>query len=129
MDALLNELAFQKVLLNSIDDTVQNRDDAEEEVRGEIRALEKQIRELRRSSTTASNSQPSESSQSYQKPSASSSKNPLPATGNGTSSASAMDGYLSEYFQSFLITSAQSSARLNVLLPIYHSLPILSGSF
>ena len=97
MDALLNELAFQKVLLNSIDDTVQNRRDAEDEVRAEIRAIEKQIRELRRSSTTASNSQLSASSQSSQKPSASSSKDPITTTGNGTSSAApAMDGYLSE---------------------------------
>jgi uncharacterized coiled-coil protein SlyX len=53
MDALLNELAFQKVLLNSIDDTVQNREAAEEEVRAEIRTLEKQIRDLKRGTTTA----------------------------------------------------------------------------
>ena len=59
MNVLLNELAFQKVLLNSIDDTVQNREAAEEEVRAEIRTLEKQIRDLKRGSTTASNSQPS----------------------------------------------------------------------
>jgi phage shock protein A len=74
MDVLLNELAFQKVLLNSIDDTVQNREAAEDEVRAEIRALEKQIRELKRGSTTASQPQPSGSSQSSQNKSSSSSK-------------------------------------------------------
>ncbi|KAE9365444.1 hypothetical protein N431DRAFT_353892 [Stipitochalara longipes BDJ] len=94
MDALLNELAFQKVLLNSIDDTVQNRDAAEEEVRGEIQALEKQIRDLRRGSTTASNSQPSRSSQSSQKQSSNPSKKTIPALANGTPSVPAMDGYL-----------------------------------
>lgn len=92
MDVLLNELAFQKVLLNSIDDTVQNREAAEEEARAEIRALEKQIRDLKRGSTTASNSQPSQNRSS-------SSKKPDPAPKNSTLSA-AMDGYLSECFPS-----------------------------
>jgi hypothetical protein len=110
MDALLNELAFQKVLLNSIDDTVQNRDVAEEEVRAEIRALEKQIRDIRRSSTTASNSQHSASSQSSQKSSSGSSKKPNPGTGNGTSSAAAMDGYLSEC----LLPSTRPRAHLDL---------------
>jgi len=98
MDVLLNELAFQKVLLNSIDDTVQNREAAEEEVRAEIRALEKQIRELKRGTTTAPTSQPSRYLHSSQRQSSSSSKKPNPAAGNGTPSAPAMDGYLSECF-------------------------------
>ncbi|RFU32429.1 hypothetical protein B7463_g3913, partial [Scytalidium lignicola] len=45
---LMNEIAFQKVLLSSIDDSVQNREDAEAEVKTEIAALERQLRELRR---------------------------------------------------------------------------------
>jgi hypothetical protein len=98
MDVLLNELAFQKVLLNSIDDTVQNREAAEDEVCAEIRALEKQIRELKRGSTTASQPQHSGSCQSSQKPSSSSSKKPNASTGSGTPYAPAMDGYLSECF-------------------------------
>jgi uncharacterized coiled-coil protein SlyX len=100
MDVLLNELAFQKVLLNSIDDTVQNREAAEEDVRAEIRALEKQIRDLKRGSTTASNSQPGGSASQPSQKRSSSSNNTAPATGNGTPSAPAMDSYLSECFPS-----------------------------
>jgi phage shock protein A len=98
MDSLLNELAFQKVLLSSIDDTVQNREAAEEEVRAEIRSLEKQIRVLKRrtTTTTASNSQSSASSQPSQTQSSNPGKASNTATRDGLSTASAMDGYLSE---------------------------------
>jgi hypothetical protein len=99
MDVLLNELAFQKVLLSSIDDTVQNRQAAEEEVCAEIRNLEKQIRALKRcTTTTASYSQSSGSSQPSQTQYHSSSKTPGPSTGEDLSSAQAMDGYLSKCF-------------------------------
>lgn len=47
IDDLLDEIAFQKVLLSSIDDSVQNREEAEAEVRAEITALERQLRKLR----------------------------------------------------------------------------------
>ncbi len=101
MDVLLSELAFQKVLLNSIDDTVQNRKAAEEEVRAEIRTLEKQIRDLKRGTTTASNSQPpGPASQSSQIRSSFSSKKPGPAPGNSTPSATVMDAYQSKFFPS-----------------------------
>jgi hypothetical protein len=98
MDALLNELAFQKVLLSSIDDTVQNRETAEEEVRAEIQSLEKQIRVLKRgtTTTTTSNSRSSASSQPSQTQFSDLSKTSDPATGDGLSAVSAMDGYLSE---------------------------------
>lgn len=101
MEVLLSELAFQKALLNSIDDTVQNREAAEEEVRAEIRALEKQIRDLKRGATTASNSQPPGSaSQSSQSRSSFFSKKPGPAPGNSTPFATAMDAYQSKFFSS-----------------------------
>jgi phage shock protein A len=96
MDVLLNELAFQKVLLSSIDDTVQNRETAEEEVRAEIQTLEKQIRDLKRGTTAASNSQPPGSaSQPLQSRSSISSKKADPAPGSSTPSATAMDVYQS----------------------------------
>ena len=79
LDELINEIAFQKVLLSSIDDSVQNRQEAEDEVKAEIKSLEKQVRELKRSTTSAalnshnsSASQPFETSSSNQ----SSSTNP-----------------------------------------------------
>ncbi|KAH6675016.1 P-loop containing nucleoside triphosphate hydrolase protein [Halenospora varia] len=45
---IMEELVFQKTMLASIDDTVADRDDAEEEIRGEIRKLEKRLKELKR---------------------------------------------------------------------------------
>ncbi len=49
---LIDEIAFQRVLLSSIDDNVQDREDAEKDVRDEIRSLERQLRDLRRRTTT-----------------------------------------------------------------------------
>ena len=40
------EIAFQKVLLSSIDDSVANREEAEHEVKTEIKALERHLKEL-----------------------------------------------------------------------------------
>jgi hypothetical protein len=45
---LMNEISFQRVLLASIDDTVDDREAAEDEVRAEIRNLEKELRDLKR---------------------------------------------------------------------------------
>lgn len=53
---LMSEIAFQKVLLSSIDDSVENREDAETEIRAEIKTLEKKLRALRRGNTSASQS-------------------------------------------------------------------------
>jgi chromosome segregation ATPase len=53
---LMGEISFQKVILQSIDDSVKNREAAEREVRGEIKALESKLRALRRGGTTASQS-------------------------------------------------------------------------
>jgi hypothetical protein len=47
---LINEISFQKVLLASIDDSVDDREAAEDEVRTEIRRLEREVSELRRGS-------------------------------------------------------------------------------
>lgn len=63
MAELLSEITFQKVLLSSIDDSVGNRESAEREVRQEIKALESQLRSLRRGTTMASNSSAPQSSQ------------------------------------------------------------------
>jgi len=96
IEELINEIAFQKVLLSSIDDTVQNREAAENDVRTEIRTLEAQLRNLRRSTTnTASDSRPSASSQ--QPETASSISSPNKSTADGDASAgTTMNGYLSE---------------------------------
>jgi hypothetical protein len=49
---LVNKIDFQKYLLTSIDDSVQNRETAENEVEGEIRKLESQLRALTHNTTT-----------------------------------------------------------------------------
>ncbi|KAF4637235.1 hypothetical protein G7Y89_g851 [Cudoniella acicularis] len=83
------ELSFQKVLLASIDDTVTNREDAEAEVRQEIKTLEKRIKELKRGGrSSASQSSTAASSTS---PSRNRSK-PAP-TANGAASGTVMEGY------------------------------------
>ncbi|KUJ08350.1 uncharacterized protein LY89DRAFT_711734 [Mollisia scopiformis] len=80
---LINEISFQKVLLSSIDDSVQNREAAEDEVKEEIRQLEAQLRALRRSTTTTASqltsSQQSQFSLSAQAPSSIPSKSKKPA--------------------------------------------------
>jgi chromosome segregation ATPase len=63
MQELIEEIAFQKVLLNSIDDSVQNREAAEDEVKEEIRELDSRLRALRRN-TKASQSSSQQSSSS-----------------------------------------------------------------
>ena len=64
LDELMSEIAFQKVLLSSIDDSVANRAEAEDEVRAEIKTLEKKLRALKHgTSTTASQSAQLHSSQ------------------------------------------------------------------
>ena len=98
---LMNEIAFQKVLLASIDDSVQDRANAESEVRAEIKTLEKQLRELKRRGTTstASTFRPLISSQPSEATSSASSlhKRPSnPTTEDDNASGTAMDGYLSE---------------------------------
>jgi uncharacterized coiled-coil protein SlyX len=122
MDVLLNELAFQKVLLSSIDDTVQNREAAEEEIRAEIRALEKQIRNLKRSTTAASQPQPSRSSQSLRKSSSSPSKKPNAGTGTGAVATPAMDGYLSRCSP---LDCSQTHIRISLSPPIFSHRMIL----
>lgn len=62
----MSEIAFQKVLLSSIDDSVENRDEAEEEVRNEIKTLEKKLRALKRGTiSSASQSTATSSSQIF----------------------------------------------------------------
>ncbi len=74
MEDIMSEITFQKVLLSSIDDSVHNREAAENEVRAEIKSLEDKLRDLKRSTTTAaSNSQLHSSSQYSQAPSSNSS--------------------------------------------------------
>jgi hypothetical protein len=48
IDELIGEITFQRVLLESIDDTVPDRQEAELEVTNEIRNLEHQIKRLKR---------------------------------------------------------------------------------
>jgi uncharacterized coiled-coil protein SlyX len=59
---LKEELAFQGVLLSSIDETVLNRHEAEQEIKEEIKALKKQLRALQGTGAASSASQ-SQSSQ------------------------------------------------------------------
>lgn len=47
MEEVEDELAFQKTMLATIDDTVQDREDAEAQVKAEIRRLDKLLRSMR----------------------------------------------------------------------------------
>ena len=69
MKALQDEIRFQMVLLESIDETVENRAEAEAEVRAEIRTLEKQLRDLRRSTISTTSSRLSGSQSIFSTPS------------------------------------------------------------
>lgn len=81
---IMEELVFQKTMLASIDDTVADRDDAEEEIRGEIRKLEKRLKELKRG--------PSGRHPASQLSLAASPNSPLKNASQASSSA-AMEGY------------------------------------
>ena len=48
VDDLMDEIRFQRVILSSIDDSVEDREAAEEEVRAEIKRLEKKMKILKR---------------------------------------------------------------------------------
>jgi uncharacterized coiled-coil protein SlyX len=58
IEELESELAFQSVLLRSIDDTVEKRSNVEDEVRAEIKSIEKKLRALRKQGTMSSASRP-----------------------------------------------------------------------
>jgi hypothetical protein len=105
---LMNEIAFQKVLLASIDESVQDRSNAENEVRAEIKTLEKQLRDLKRrgTCTTSTASKPETSLSSQQSSEATSSassthKRPANPTEEDIASGTAMEGFLSELSESF----------------------------
>ncbi|KAG4430417.1 hypothetical protein IFR05_014107 [Cadophora sp. M221] len=54
MNDLKEEILFQQVLLSSIDDHVQNREAAEQEVRDEIHSLERKLNQLKRAARGSS---------------------------------------------------------------------------
>jgi uncharacterized coiled-coil protein SlyX len=51
---LMDDIAFQKVLLASIDDSVHDRSNAESELRAKIETLEKQLSDLKRRGSVSS---------------------------------------------------------------------------
>ncbi|KAF8854292.1 hypothetical protein BDZ45DRAFT_747658 [Acephala macrosclerotiorum] len=101
IQGLVEEIAFQKVLLASIDDSVQNREAAEAEVKAEILSLEKQVRALKRcTTTTASSSQLSTSSQPARTTPSTSSSSKKPANTSpedDTTLGSAMDSSMNQW--------------------------------
>ncbi len=115
INELIEEIAFQQVLLASIDGSVQNREAAEAEVREENRALESQLRALKRgTTTTASNSQLSSSSHSTQATVSSNSPSTMSShslSQDNTVSGSAMDGTFSKY-RSLLLFLVNALSRL-----------------
>jgi uncharacterized coiled-coil protein SlyX len=71
---LYNEIAFQRVLLSSIDETVVNWEELQDQVKEEIESLIRQVKDLQRSTTsTASASLPSSASERSQQTAPSSS--------------------------------------------------------
>lgn len=74
---LINEISFQKVLLASIDDSVDDREAAEDEVRTEIWRLEREVSELKRGSGSTI-TEPATSSPDFIEAGAASSSSSLP---------------------------------------------------
>jgi chromosome segregation ATPase len=94
IDDLLGEIAFQKVLLSSIDDSVENREATEDEVRAEIKSLEKQVRTLRRGPSTTTSASQSTTIQSQPVASTSSTSNSCKDTAmDHFSAAGSQNGY------------------------------------
>lgn len=103
---ILNEIAFQKVILKSLDDLVENREEADREVRAEIKSLEKQLRDLKRGTTeTASNSVPTSSQPATRTSPLTSTKSTAVGDRNPQ-----MSGNASQAYDSFNMRSASSIA-------------------
>ncbi|EKD14371.1 uncharacterized protein L3040_008273 [Drepanopeziza brunnea f. sp. 'multigermtubi'] len=106
IEVLEDEIAFQNVLFASIDDNVQDREQAEQDIRDEICSLERQLKDLKRCTsaatiTTASNYPSSQnSSQSFQAAFSSSSRknNAISNLDGGVDGepAGEMNGYLGQ---------------------------------
>jgi hypothetical protein len=115
IDDLIGEIAFQRVLLESIDDTVQNRHEAELEVRKEIRNLESQVKRLKRGTTggtpTASNYSNSASSQVMEAPAPSSSPKIRPLDA-GFLSEAPTDAFQGDKYAPFTFLSPLESLSL-----------------
>lgn len=102
IDDLLDEIAFQQTLLASIDDSVHNREEAQNEVKAEIRTLTARLRVKQGITTTALNSRTHSSSQNSTSASANASyqtqpQPPKTSTGGDLSSEAAMNGYLGQF--------------------------------
>jgi chromosome segregation ATPase len=52
VEEIEEELTVQRIMLSSMDDSCQNRDEAEAEVKAEIRELERQLRSLKQKKPT-----------------------------------------------------------------------------
>lgn len=89
---LLEEIAFQRVLLESIDDSVLNREVAQKEIEDEILTLQRQVKALKRGTTAAASS--SSSTQQSSAPTQTSSPRQKSAGGAiGLASTSSMAGF------------------------------------
>ncbi|OWP03759.1 hypothetical protein B2J93_7246 [Marssonina coronariae] len=66
MEEIREEISFQHILLESIDDEVQDREKTEKDVRNEIRSLDRKLRDLRRKTAIAAALNPRSSSSSKQ---------------------------------------------------------------
>ncbi|KAI6714769.1 hypothetical protein JHW43_002737 [Diplocarpon mali] len=66
MEEIREEISFQHILLESIDDEVKDREKTEKDVRNEIRSLDRKLRDLRRKTAIAAALNPRSSSSSKQ---------------------------------------------------------------
>ncbi len=111
---LQEEILFQRVLLSSIDDTVQNRAQAEQDVKDEIHSLQRQLVKLKRGTTadltTASTlSQPASSQRIEATPRSSSPRS------KSASNAASMEGYPGEinFYLTFFFFLSCTTSLLN----------------
>jgi len=111
---LQDELCFQQVLLRSIDDKVQDKENAAQQVKQEIAVLEKQLKALKRGNKpTASN--PSTTVGSFQ---ASYSRDTPSKNTDAERAAEFMDGYMSKSTAFLHARSRKSMLHFHVFLSI-----------
>lgn len=113
MNDLKEEILFQKVLLSSIDDHVQNREAAEQEVRDEIHSLERKLNQLKRASRGSSKPSSQNLQSTPEQPASSVPEDPATV---------AMNGYPGELVYAWLCHVTSYLRRMLPHLPLLDSL-------
>lgn len=128
IEELMSEIAFQKVLLSSIDDSVENREEAENKVKAEIKALDMQLRALRRSAGTTTAASQSTSTP-FSQPAGARTSSVNPRTNNTMgdySTVGPQNGYQGSLLKFAFYAARQTFCRTPNILRCFFSLRIYS---